>query len=223
MKLIIFDCDGTLLDSQHGIVEAMSQAIAAASLPPIPREKILAIIGLSLPTAIAQLMPDTDEPTVQKITADYRTAFQELRKDPGYHEPLYDGMLDLIHQLAAKDDHLLGVATGKSRRGMNVLFDRLDLHAHFVTVQTADTHPSKPHPSMIETALRHAGVEAKRAVMIGDTTYDMEMAQNAGVRAIGVSWGYHPARDLKRYGADAIASDAAGLLLTIEQSLQTDT
>ncbi|MEO1609783.1 MAG: HAD-IA family hydrolase [Pseudomonadota bacterium] len=220
MKLIIFDCDGTLVDSQHAIVEAMSRALMISGLPQMPRRHILSVVGLSLPVAVAHLLENVDEATVMQVVNDYRTAFRELRNDPAHSEPLYDGMLALVHTLAARDDRLLGVATGKSRHGMKSLFDRLDLHAHFITVQTADTHPSKPHPSMIEAALREAGVEPDCAVMVGDTTFDMEMARNADVTAIGVAWGYHPAEQLVRCGASRVAVDADDLLQAIDQSLQ---
>jgi len=219
MKLIIFDCDGTVIDSQLGIVEAMSRALAAAGLPPAPRERILSGVGLSLPLTIERLLDGADKSTVTHIAASYRTAFRELRNDPAYQEPLYDGMLQLIQTLSGRNNHLLGMATGKSMRGVKSVFDRLKLQAHFATVQTADTHPSKPHPSMIETALRETGVEARHAVMIGDTTFDIEMARNAGVKAIGVAWGYHSTDSLLNSGALAVAKDATGLLQAIDQPL----
>jgi len=165
------------------------------------------------------LLPSSDAAVVADVTSRYRVAFQELRQEPGHSEPLYDGILELVGQLAARDDTLLGVATGKSMRGVMALFDRYDLHAHFITVQTADSHPSKPHPSMIETAMGDAGSDANRTLMIGDTTFDIEMAANAGVRSIGVGWGYHPRSYLERAGASAVVDDSTGLQNSIDRLL----
>ena len=119
-------------------------------------------------------------------------------------EPLYDGMAALIERLA-EAGWLLGVATGKSDRGLHACLDTHGIKHRFVTLQTADRHPSKPHPAMLEEALAEAGAEAANAVMIGDTTFDIEMARNAGVRAIGVAWGYHEPRELLEAGAIAVA------------------
>ena len=220
MKLVIFDCDGTLLDSQHGIVAAMTQALSDAGLAPLPREQVLSGVGLSLDVAVRRLLVDADEATVNQVAAGYRDAFRAMRVQPDFEEPLYSGILDLIHMLSKREDTLLGVATGKSRRGMTALFERLDLGRHFITVQTADTHPSKPHPSMIETALAEAGVNADRAVMVGDTTFDIEMGSNAGVVPIGVEWGYHPVAALQAAGAHAVVRDASGLLHAIDDVLK---
>ncbi len=222
MKLVIFDCDGTLVDSQHLIVEAMNRAFAASDLPSLSREKVLSVVGLSLPLAIERLIPHESPATIAAVTDGYRDSFGVLRRDPTNHEPLYDGIRDIIEALSARDEVLLGVATGKSVRGVEALFERMDLTAHFVTIQTADTHPSKPHPSMIETAMREAGAEATDTVMIGDTTYDMEMARFAGVAPIGVSWGYHPVADLERAGAQAIAYDAGELGGIVARHLDFD-
>ena len=123
-----------------------------------------------------------------------------------HEEPPFPGALEALDELAARDDVLLGIATGKSRRGVDAIMNLHDLHGRFVTIQTADNHPSKPHPSMVATAIAEAGVLPQRTVMIGDTTYDMEMAKAAGARAIGVSWGYHPSESLLATGADALLS-----------------
>lgn len=220
MKLVIFDCDGTLVDSQHLIVEAMNMAFQTNGLAALPREKVLSIVGLSLPLAIETLLPDQPVAVVDAVTDGYRDAFGVLRRDPVNHEPLYNGLRDVIETLAARDDWLLGVATGKSVRGVDALFERLGLARHFVTVQTADTHPSKPNPSMIDTAMREAGTEARDTIMIGDTTFDMRMATNAGVAALGVAWGYHPVDALHAEGAGEVADDAAALIPAIDRLLK---
>lgn len=219
MKLVIFDCDGTLVDSQHGIVESMSQALIHEGLEPLPREKILSIVGLSLTPAVQHLLPEADPDVVARVVDGYRTAFVELRQGPSLHEPLYEGMKALVHDLHDRDDVLLGVATGKSIRGVNRLFDEHDWHSKFVTMQTADTNPSKPHPGMIETAMAEAGTNARDTVMVGDTTFDVEMAGNAGVHALGVAWGYHPVASLHRAGAHCVADDSLTLAGALDEFL----
>lgn len=211
MKLIVFDCDGTLVDSQHIIVAAMNMAFERHGLPKMQANEVLSIVGLSLPLAVSRLLPDVADDKVEAVSDSYRDAFGQLRRDPAHHEPLYPGMLDVIYALSAQDDVLLGIATGKSVRGVMALFERMALESHFFTVQTADTHPSKPHPSMIATAMAEAGVGPEDTAMIGDTTFDMEMAKRANVHAIGVAWGYHPVEDLHRAGASFVAADAGQL------------
>src|SRR3989304_4980803 len=113
------------------------------------------------------------------------------RRRPGHREPLFPGVREALHVLSRRDNVLIGMATGKSRRGVDAVLAREGLRPFFATIQTADTHPSKPHPSMILAAMAEAGSEARGTVMIGDTTYDIEMARQAGVGAIGVGWGGH--------------------------------
>jgi phosphoglycolate phosphatase len=142
-----------------------------------------------------------------------------MRREPVHHEPLYPGMRDIVAALAARDDVVLGIATGKSRRGVARLFDREGWHESFLTIQTADDHPSKPHPSMIVRAMEHADTPMHRTVMIGDTSFDMEMARNAGVGAIGVAWGYHESERLTRAGAHVVTSEHSDLLSLIDARL----
>ena len=212
LRLIIFDCDGTLVDSQHLIVAAMELAFESVNLSPPGRDAILGIVGLSLPEAIRRLTQEKSEDTVSQIRENYSQAFGVLRKDPNHAEPMYEGARDAIIQLAAHEDILLGIATGKSRRGVDRLFERFDLAPYFATIQTADVAPSKPHPGMIERALAETGCRREHAVMIGDTSFDMEMANNAGVKAIGVSWGYHPVHLLESEGVHGIVDNYTQLL-----------
>jgi phosphoglycolate phosphatase len=216
-RLIIFDCDGTLVDSQHLIVAAMNQAFGAARLAPPPREAVLGMVGLSLPQAIWRLTGGGDEETVLKIADGYRSAFSVLRQDPDHHEPMYDGAREAILHLVGEQAAVLGIATGKSRRGVDRLLERFGLIRHFATIQTADDAPSKPHPGMIERALAETGLDPSTAVMIGDTTFDIEMARNAGIAGIGVAWGYHPADELQGAGARAVASDYPHLLELLDE------
>lgn len=201
LKLVVFDCDGTLVDSQHMIVAAMNRAFSAHSLSLLPREKVLSIVGLSLEEAVRKLLPQEDGATVSLVKESYRQAFFHLREDPSLHEPLFPGAREALDQLAAREDVLLGVATGKSQRGLRNILELHDLHGHFMTLQTADEHPSKPHPSMMEQAMSDAGVTASQTVIFGDTSYDIVMGRDAGAHAVGVSWGYHDRDELVAYGA----------------------
>lgn len=216
MRLVIFDVDGTLVDSQHEIVSAMSAALASAGLPVLARDKVLSIVGLSLPLAVARLVPEASAAQQDAVIDGYRTAFQQARQ-AGARPPLYPGAMACLDRLAARDDVLLAIATGKSRRGLAALLQAEGLQGRFVSLQTADDHPSKPHPAMLEAALSEAGVDASRAVMIGDTSFDMEMAQAARIHALGVAWGYHPVDLLGRSGAAAIAADFNALTRMIEE------
>ena len=220
MKLVIFDCDGTLVDSQHLIVEAMNMGLRANGLAEMPRDRILSIIGLSLPLAIETLLPDQPPEIIAGVTAGYRDGFTVLRAKPNSHEPLYDGIGQVIDALTARHDTLLGIATGKSIRGVDRLLAHMQWEGRFITIQTADTNASKPHPEMIETAMREAGTLPEETIMIGDTTFDMRMARNAGVAALGVSWGYHPVDALHQGGAHDVAQTAADLIPAADRLLR---
>lgn len=209
-RLAVFDCDGTLVDGQANIVSAMDRAFAACGLPSPDRHQVRRMVGLSLPQAIRGLAPDADENLRSALDTAYRDAFRMAREAGELVEPLYDGIAALIEELAGAG-WTLGIATGKSDRGLAHMLATHGLARHFVTLQTADRHPSKPHPAMLQAALAEALVEPARAVMIGDTQYDMAMAVSAGVRAIGVDWGYHDAAELHAAGAAAVARDPVHL------------
>ena len=210
MKLVIFDIDGTLVDSQHLICGAVHQVYDRHNLPKPSRERVLALVGLSLPDTFTRLADGAAHP-VEAMVESYREAFSTLRARPNSMEPLYPGAEQTIRRLAKRDDIALGIATGKSMRGIEVVLGHYGLLPHFTTVQCADTAPSKPDPGMVLNALRDTGLSAGDAVLIGDSIYDMQMAKAAGVRAIGVAWGYHPSADLIAAGADVIVQDFAGL------------
>jgi len=209
-RLAIFDCDGTLVDSQHNIVAAMDGAFIAAGLPPPTRAQTLSIVGLSLVPAIAALIQEGDEALHVEVAEGYKTHFQTMRRSAGPAEPLFEGIADILDRLET-DGWLLGIATGNSDRGLSHCLEAHGLLGRFVTVQTADRHPSKPHPSMIELAMAEAGAAAGSTLMIGDTSFDMAMACAAGVRALGVGWGYHAPATLIEAGAESVAMDSAEL------------
>ena len=214
-RLIVFDVDGTLVDSQAQIVAAMTHAFDAHGLPVLPREAVLSIVGLSLPQAIAQLVPAPDVALHAALAQSYRDSFFAQRAKEV--SPLYPGARAALDALAGRDDVILGVATGKARRGLDYILAAHGLAGLFRTTQVADNHPSKPHPSMLRAALAEAGVAPGQAVMIGDTTYDMEMARAAGTRRLGVAWGYHAPAALAETGADCVLDSFDALLPALER------
>lgn len=213
-RLVIFDVDGTLVDSQAHIVGAMTRAFTAQGLAPLPRETVLSIVGLSLPQAVARLLPDAAPALCGAVVESYKDSFAMLRAQDA--SPLYPGARETLEALRARDDVLLGVATGKSRRGLDHLMAAHGLQGWFVTCQVADDHPSKPHPSMLLTALDETGASADGAVMIGDTVFDIEMGRAAGVRTLGVSWGYHPVAALEQAGADRVIHGFEALIPALD-------
>lgn len=211
-RLALFDCDGTLVDSGANICLAMERAFDANALVPPPRAVIHRIVGLSLSEAMAELHPQADDSLNIRLAQSYRDAFVAMRGTPDFtHEPLYPGIADVIVALA-EDGWMLGVATGKSDRGLAIILATHGLTDRFVTLQTADRHPSKPHPAMALAAIAEAGASPATTVMIGDTSYDMMMAQAAGMHAVGVDWGYHSPDELREAGASHVVSDAAALI-----------
>ena len=206
-RLIVFDVDGTLVDSQNDIVRSMTLSFEALGLDAPDRSRIVGIIGLSLEIAVAQLASDLSSKMYDALVEGYKSAYTSLRAQNGstLSSPLYPNARRVLQGLYDTPQYLLGVATGKSRRGLDVLLHEHDLADFFVTLQTADTHPSKPHPAMLQSALADAGIEAQNAVMIGDTQFDLEMAQASGLYSIGVIWGYHVSSRLAT--ADHLAAD----------------
>ncbi len=213
LKLVIFDVDGTLVDSQAHILAAMRSAFDACGAQPPPREAILSIVGLSLPVAVAHLAPGRKPAEIEALVDAYRAGFVAARTAGGGlpPSPLYPGALEALDRLAGRADVRLGIATGKSRRGLTYVLEEHGLAGMFATVQTADGHPSKPDASMILAALAETGIAPGAAAMVGDTSFDMVMARAAGVAAIGVRWGYHPEADLRASGASAILGEFSAL------------
>ena len=206
-RLALFDCDGTLIDGQASICEAMEAAFAVHGRAPPPRSDVRRAVGLSLPVAVRGLLPDASASLHAAIVDAYKQAFRTARSEGRLSQPLVPGIRGVLAELSGAG-WVLGVATGMSDRGLAHCLEANGIAHLFATLQTADRHPSKPHPSMAEAALGETGTEAASAVMIGDTVFDMEMAANARMRALGVDWGYHPAGDLLAAGAEQIALEA---------------
>lgn len=207
MKLAIFDVDGTLVDSQALIAASLTAAFRAEGLPVPERTRMMSIVGLSLVDAMATLAPGQEAAAHERLAAAYKEAFWQHRSRGEHTEALFPGAEELLAKLRAQGDVALGIATGKSRRGVAHLIERHGWEGWFATIQTSDDHPSKPHPSMITTALSETASAATETIMIGDTSFDISMARAAGVWAAGVSWGNHPPADLAKAGAHTIAND----------------
>jgi phosphoglycolate phosphatase len=216
LKLIVFDCDGTLVDSQHMIVAAMGRAYAEIGMPAPPRTRLLSIVGLSLHEAFLELCGGDPQFPVADMVDRYKAAFFALRQTDEHLEPLYPGAREAVTALAARGDVMLGMATGKSRRGVAAVLGRHGLLDHFATIHTSDTAPSKPHPEMVLAAMRETGAEPDDTIVIGDTAFDMTMARAAGARGIAVGWGYHPRTSLVEAGAHAVIDDFSQLLPALE-------
>lgn len=216
LRLVLFDVDGTLVDSQGDIVASMAAAFQAVGQDAPARAAVLGIVGLSLEAAMQRLWPGGDAACHAQMVQAYKDSYVALRAAKvAASSPLYPGARAVLEQLAQQPNVLLGVATGKSRRGLDALFDSHDLRAFFVTTQVADHHPSKPHPSMVLQAMAETGVGPQDTVVVGDTSFDMDMAQAAGACAIGVSWGYHPLQALG--AANHLISDFAELPPLLDQ------
>lgn len=200
-RLIVFDFDGTLVDSLQFIVTAMTRAFEDQGFEAPAPEAVRRIVGLQLEEAAARLLPDPgDTETAERVAAAYRAAFQDMRARNLIDEPLYPGVRETL-ALLNRPEVCLGIATGKSRRGLISSLERHDLSELFVTLKTSDDGPGKPHPEILQRAMADVGAEPAETVVIGDTSYDMEMAGNAGVSALGVAWGYHGAGELRASGA----------------------
>ncbi|WP_417435978.1 HAD-IA family hydrolase [Hoeflea sp.] len=214
MKLALFDCDGTIVDSAAVIHACMERTFTDFGVERPALERTKSIIGLTLDIAIAQMLDRPVDPEIVAMTARYKEHFMLYRQNGGALEPAYDGLLPLIAALAARDDVILGVVTGKSRRGLDAILAHHGLTKAFFATRTADDCPSKPHPAMVLECCAEAGVDPERTTVIGDAVYDMQMAVSAGARAVGVSWGYGPVEALRAAGAHHVV-DHAGEIATL--------
>lgn len=210
MRCAVFDCDGTLVDGQAAVCDSMEAAFAEAGLPSPDRNAVRRIVGLSLPQAVLHLAPDAQREQSLAVVEAYKAHFRATREGGLLREALYDGIRETLAALH-KAGWTLAVATGKSDRGLAATLATNELAHLFSSLQTADRHPSKPHPAMLEAALVECDAAPADSVMIGDTSFDIDMATSAGVRAIGVAWGYHEPDELLRAGAVAVAETPAHL------------
>jgi phosphoglycolate phosphatase len=210
VRLAVFDVDGTLIDSQHNIVAAVTEAWRADGRAAPEPWQVRRNIGLPLIEAIAALAPEEGGEAHQKLARYFKESFIANRQRPGHAEPLYPGALDALKALD-EAGYLLGIATGKSRRGLDVVLERFELQNRFVTTQTGDDGPGKPNPYMLLRAMEDAGVEPGQTAMIGDTSFDILMAVSAGAHAFGVAWGYHEPLELREAGAHMVIERFAEL------------
>ncbi len=212
-RLIVFDCDGTLVDSQHGIVEGMRAAFSALGCEPPTAESVRRVVGLNLDEAIAQLLgPESRSRIIVESIADhYRQAFSANGAAAHRQAPLFPGARETLKALDERR-LALGIATGKGRRGLQATLESHGLEGLFVTLQTADVAAGKPSPEMLHRAMAEVGAEPAETLLVGDTVFDMQMAANAAVGAIGVSWGYHEPADLAASGALRILDSFAELV-----------
>ncbi|MEE4338470.1 MAG: HAD-IA family hydrolase [Erythrobacter sp.] len=218
-KLAVFDCDGTLVDGQADVCWAMERAFTRAELLPPEPALVRRMVGLSLTVAVRELAPGLDEGKAREVTEFYKSSFRARREEGLLDEPLFDGIAELLARLH-EAGWSLAVATGKSDRGLAACLAVHGIADLFVSLQTADRHPSKPHPAMLEAALFEAGAQPEEAVMIGDTSFDMQMAAAARVPAIGVAWGYHDPSELLATGARGVAGTAGELAELLAELLE---
>lgn len=217
MKLALFDCDGTLVDSGGLIHEVMARTFEAFDLDRPELSATKGIIGLTLDIAIARLLgrEHVDEQALA-MTAHYKAIFAGVRAEAGFQELLFPGIAEMMRTLSGRDELLIGAVTGKSRRGLTHIAETHGFDQMFFVSRTADDCPSKPHPAMVTECCSQAGIDPSDTVVIGDAIYDMQMAKAAGAAAIGVAWGYAGVSDLVEAGADYIARTPADIIEWME-------
>lgn len=205
MRLIVFDCDGTLVDSQQTIITATETALAEHDFAPPPRRDILYAVGLPLDTALRRHAPQATDDQIINMLDVYRETSQQLVQQNDRGQVMFEGMREQIVDLGIMDDTLLGIITMKSRRGLNRVVDAYEIRQYFQVLKSADDGPGKPAPDLMLDAMAETGTNAEQTLMVGDTSFDIMMAKAAGTLAIGVGWGYQTVDELQEAGADAIA------------------
>ncbi|GAA4492562.1 HAD-IA family hydrolase [Pseudaeromonas paramecii] len=210
-ELVIFDWDGTLMDSVGRIVSSMQSAAIQVGRAVPEADAVRNIVGLSLQEALPRLFGPLDELGYQQLLQAYR---QQYVHDDPTPTPLFTGVASTLHQLAERG-HLLAVATGKARAGLDRVLAETGFSQLFHASRGADEARSKPDPMMLEQLLAQLNVPLEQAVMVGDSCYDMEMAANLGMARIGVDWGVHAAPILKRFTPLAVISSMDELLALV--------
>ncbi len=221
LRLAVFDCDGTLVDSQHSIVDAMFEACDRHGYARPTALAVTRVVGLPLVDAVVRLVPDLEPGQGEELCETYKAAFGQMRQEGSVREPLFPGVLDTLDELESRG-WLLGIATGKAFRGLKATLGHHGILDRFITHQTADRARGKPHPEMMLNAIEQTGVDPANAIMIGDTTFDVEMAVSAGTRAIGVGWGYHEHHELIDAGALTVVDSGPALTAALLDAVETD-
>jgi phosphoglycolate phosphatase len=220
--LAIFDCDGTLVDSQGAIVSTMKATFIKHGLEPPESSEVRRIIGLPLVDAVMRLSPGVLNEEAAVLSELYKHEFRALRRTGGVNEPMFPGVSQVLAELD-QANWTLGIATGKASHGLVATLEPHGILDYFVTQQTSDVAKGKPHPDMVRQAMKETDTRPETTVMIGDTTFDMEMAKSAGVKSIGVSWGYHKPDELYQAGAaiviDGFEGFAEVLRATVEEKI----
>ena len=206
MRLIVFDCDGTLVDSQQTIITATEAALGSHDFASPDRRDILYAVGLPVDVAMRRHAPEATDDQIINMLDIYRETYQQLVQQDDRGQVMFEGMHEQIIKLGKMDDTLLGIITMKSRRGLERVVDAYDIRQFFQVLKSADDGPGKPNPDLMLDAMRETGVEASQTLMVGDTSFDILMAKSAGTKAIGVGWGYQTVEELEESGADAIAA-----------------
>ena len=204
--LICFDWDGTLFDSTAIIVRSIQQAVQDEGGAKPTDEAASYVIGMALMPALAHAAPDVPKEKYPLLGERYRHHYLATQHDIS----LFDGVLPMLADLKGRH-HWLTVATGKSRRGLDDVLASRQLHGIFDGSRTADETAGKPDPRMLHELMREFGADPERTLMIGDTTHDLQMARNAGVASVGVSYGAHEPHDFGALGPRYIAHSVAGL------------
>ena len=218
LKLAIWDMDGTIVDSREVIQTAMVRCFESLGLPAPAYDDVRKTIGLGLAEAVETLAPDY--PDIPGLTEAYRQAFIARRTESDFKEPLYDGAIETLERLA-NDNWLIGMATGKSHRGIRAIFEMHPLEQYFDTIWCADDGPGKPHPHMCEQAMNALGAEPSQSLIIGDAVHDIRMGRNAGIHTLGVSWGFGESHELEAVGAHEVHHDFETLNASLDKFAKT--
>jgi len=217
LRLVVWDMDGTLVDSRNVIQDAMTRAFEDLGMTPPPYDQTRQIVGLSLDEACRKLVPEGFPPgELGRLVEAYKNAFIFTRTQPDFKEPLYEGAVDLLETLA-NQNCLLALATGKSHRGIEAVFERHGIGRYFDTIWCADDGPGKPHPFMVLEAMKAVGVEPDQTAMVGDAIFDIQMGNAAGVTTHGVTWGFGARHELEAVGAHHLHTSMDELSLALNE------